>query len=109
MKDQARRLLITAAAYAMAAAAFGDPDARFRPLPTLPEPRPRGYGVHLSKAERRGKTPAQLQAMREERMAAVGGLGNSQGGGHEEVATPGNSVSDRSGSGPTPARPGDSP
>lgn len=30
----------------------------------LPEPKPEGYGVHLSKAERKGKSFAELQAMR---------------------------------------------
>jgi hypothetical protein len=33
-----------------------------------PAQKPRGYGVHLSKAERKGKTPAELQAMREARL-----------------------------------------
>lgn len=38
-------------------------------LPSLPkwEPRPRGYGVHLSKGERRGKSFGDIQRMREER------------------------------------------
>ncbi|MBE3064818.1 MAG: hypothetical protein IMZ69_07345 [Spirochaetes bacterium] len=35
-----------------------------------PGPRPPGYGVHLSKAERRGKSFAELQAMRAERIHA---------------------------------------
>jgi len=35
----------------------------------LPAPKPEGYGVHLSKAERRGKSPAELQSLRAERMA----------------------------------------
>jgi alpha-D-ribose 1-methylphosphonate 5-triphosphate synthase subunit PhnI len=33
-----------------------------------PAQKPRGYGVHLGKAERKGKTPAELQAMREARL-----------------------------------------
>lgn len=35
-------------------------------LPTLPtmEPRPDGYGVHLTKAQRRGKSWLEMQAMR---------------------------------------------
>jgi len=34
-------------------------------LPRLPVPKPKGYGTHLSKSERRGKTHDELQAMRE--------------------------------------------
>jgi hypothetical protein len=34
----------------------------------LPEPKPRHYRTHLSKSERRGRTYAELQAMRAERM-----------------------------------------
>jgi len=37
-------------------------------LPRLPEPKPRGYKVHLSKAERKGKTLEELHAMREARL-----------------------------------------
>jgi hypothetical protein len=36
-------------------------------LPALPPARPLGYGVHLSKRERKGKSPAELQALRAER------------------------------------------
>jgi hypothetical protein len=43
-------------------------------LPRLPELKPEGYGVHLSKAERRGKTPAELQRMRAERRNKSGGM-----------------------------------
>jgi hypothetical protein len=39
-------------------------------IPSLPEPKPKGYGVHLSKAERRGKSFSDLQALREERKNA---------------------------------------
>ena len=39
-------------------------------LPRLPEPKPKGYGVHLSKPERRGKSFIELQVLREERMNA---------------------------------------
>ena len=39
----------------------------FRRLLPHPESRPPGYGVHLTKAERRGKTPEEMQRMREER------------------------------------------
>lgn len=38
------------------------------PLPSPPTPKPRGYRVHFSKAERRGRTPADLQALREARL-----------------------------------------
>ena len=39
----------------------------FRRLLPHPESPPPAYGVHLTKAERRGKTPEQLQRMRVER------------------------------------------
>jgi hypothetical protein len=37
-------------------------------IPSLPYPKPIGYGVHLSKAERKGKTREELQKMREEKI-----------------------------------------
>lgn len=60
-----RALMTTLTAMAMLAAASGVapeyPDLRG------PSARPRGYGVHLSKAERRGKSYAELQRLRAER------------------------------------------
>ena len=47
---------------------MGGAEAGAPGLPRLPEPKPKGYGVHLSKAERRGKSPAELQRLRAERM-----------------------------------------
>jgi hypothetical protein len=43
-------------------------------MPDLPDVagyqrRPEGYGVHLSKAERRGKSVAELQRLRAQRMS----------------------------------------
>jgi hypothetical protein len=55
-----------AAMMTLALMARGEPGAP--ELPRLPEPKPRGYKVHLSKAERKGKTPEELQAMREARL-----------------------------------------
>ena len=37
------------------------------PRPKLPKPKPPGYGVHIPKALRKGKTFEELQAMREGR------------------------------------------
>lgn len=51
-----------------AASAIGN-EGYSPPLPRLPAPKPKGYGVHLTKAERRGKSFSELQALREARNA----------------------------------------
>jgi hypothetical protein len=50
---------------------FGASEQGAPGVPRLPAPRPEGYGVHLSKAERRGKTPAELQRLRAQRAAGI--------------------------------------
>jgi hypothetical protein len=61
-----RSAIIMTTMLAMMAPAFtgeGGPS-----LPRLPEPKPEGYGVHLSKADRRGKSVAEIQHLRAERL-----------------------------------------
>ena len=64
--DSKRNLRATMMAMTMLALSMGGEGAP--ELPRLPEPKPKGYGVHLSKAERKGKTPAELQAMRQAKL-----------------------------------------
>jgi hypothetical protein len=56
--------MMTILAHSMAGAAYSD-----KGMPDVSgyQRRPEGYGVHLSKAERKGKKPAELQRMRQER------------------------------------------
>lgn len=62
----ARHAIIKATLYATAYSLFAHPGVG---TPCLPDhsSRPQGYGVHLSKAERRGKTWQELQALRQGR------------------------------------------
>ncbi len=55
-KVAAREILFAALAWASMSGQVG--------LRPLPEPKPEGYGIHLSKAERKGKAWQELQAMR---------------------------------------------
>jgi hypothetical protein len=68
MHNPMRTAMMMTAALAMMAPAFIS--GEMASLPALPAPRPEGYGVHLSKAERKGKSVAELQALRAERMNA---------------------------------------
>jgi hypothetical protein len=63
-KERSHLAMMTMLAHAMAAGAYEGQHIEFPDVAGYP-PRPEGYGVHLSKAERKGKTPAQLQAMRQ--------------------------------------------
>lgn len=60
-----RNAMIMTTMMAMTAGAYLDADGM---LPALTGPKPRYYRVHLSKAERRGKSYAEFQALREERL-----------------------------------------
>jgi len=66
MGNPARRALIRTI---MLASLFGGVTGEEMPDVVGHPPRPKGYGVHLSKAERRGKSPAELQALRAQRMS----------------------------------------
>ncbi len=61
-----QHIAATAMMVAMLAAGAGVPAEL--PGLRLPAPKPRGYRVHLSKAERRGLSWAQQQALRVERV-----------------------------------------
>jgi hypothetical protein len=61
-----RRMLISGM-YALAMSLHGG-DHVSTWIPSIPEPKPIGYGIHLSKAERKGKTREELQKMREEKI-----------------------------------------
>jgi hypothetical protein len=87
MKDGERANMIRLAMLYAAAAALAEPGAPA--LPRFPEPRPENYYVHLTKAQRRGKTPEQLRELRKQ-MAAVGGPESLiERGPDEEVAPKG--------------------
>ncbi len=58
--------LMTILAHGLALNAYADEGGE---LPSPPGPQPAHYGVHLSKAERRGKSPAELQALRAQGLA----------------------------------------
>lgn len=60
-------MMMTAMLAMMAPAFTGE---QVESLPHFSKPKPKGYGVHLSKAERRGKSPAELQRLRAEKMNA---------------------------------------
>jgi len=70
-KDRERRrkasIARTQLAAMMTLALMAGGEAGAPELPRLPEPKPPEYKVHLAKAERKGKTPEQLQAMRQAR------------------------------------------
>lgn len=59
----ASRILMAMAAHSLL---NGAPSDLLLRLPVR-QPRPAGYGVHLTKAERKGKTVAELQRLRAER------------------------------------------
>jgi hypothetical protein len=69
VKDQSTRraLGVTGSLMLLSMYAAGAPDMPKIDLPALPEPKPEGYGVHLSKAERRSKSPSEIQRLRAER------------------------------------------
>ena len=63
MDKQARGAAMTAMMLALTASAFMGDQGGIA-FPRLPEPKPKGYGVHLSKAQRKGKSWSELQALR---------------------------------------------
>ena len=63
-----RTAMMMTAMLAMMAPSFTGEETAL--IPSLPEPKPEGYGIHLSKAERKGKSFAELQALRAERKNA---------------------------------------
>jgi len=65
MHSPMRTAMIMTTMLAMAVGGMMDPE-----MPDVAghPPRPKGYGVHLSKTERRGKSPAELQRLRAERI-----------------------------------------
>ncbi|MFA5377283.1 MAG: hypothetical protein WC455_16150 [Dehalococcoidia bacterium] len=60
-----KRILATAILAAAMAEVFNEHQDEPRIVDHVdPKPRPRSYGVHLSKAERKGKTWREIQAIR---------------------------------------------
>jgi hypothetical protein len=57
--------MMTILAHGLAAQAFENDDA---PIQTNHRIKPKSYGIHLSKAERKGKTWNEIQRMREDRL-----------------------------------------